>query len=144
MIFTKIDGIDTLLCFELANGICVVFLGMFLMLSRKKAVSQVLGLMLIENGMYAAALFGVGGMPLTVEIGTFFDLFFELSFIFIALNFSLRLVGILSTGILTMYCSVLGIKAVSPGLRDENLTRGGLTSWCVDRFGCGVLIYSSS
>lgn len=76
MIFTKIDGIDTLLCFELANGICVVFLGMFLMLSRKKAVSQVLGLMLIENGMYAAALFGVGGMPLTVEIGTFFDLFF--------------------------------------------------------------------
>jgi hydrogenase-4 component E len=76
VMLTKVQGISMLLGLEIANGICVVFLGMFLMLSRKKAISQVIGLLLIENGMFAAALFGVGGMPLTVEIGTFFDLFF--------------------------------------------------------------------
>jgi hydrogenase-4 component E len=76
VVFTKLDGISNLEMFALANGICVVLLGMFLMLSRKKAIAQVVGLLIIENGMFGAALFSVGGMPLTVEIGTFFDLLF--------------------------------------------------------------------
>lgn len=76
VVFTKLEGISTLVMFAIANGICVVFLGMFLMLSRKKAIAQVIGLLIIENGMFGAALFSVGGMPLIVEIGTFFDLFF--------------------------------------------------------------------
>jgi hydrogenase-4 component E len=74
--FTKLEGVSTLVIFAIANGISVVLLGMFLMLSRKKAIAQVIGLLIIENGMYGAALFSVGGMPLIVEIGTFFDLFF--------------------------------------------------------------------
>jgi hydrogenase-4 component E len=76
IVFTRLQDVNILLGFAISNGICIVFLGMFLMLSRKKAISQVIGLLIIENGMYCAALFSVGGMPLIVEIGTFFDLFF--------------------------------------------------------------------
>jgi hydrogenase-4 component E len=76
VVFTRLEDISTLMMFAIANGISVVFLGMFLMLSRKKAIAQVIGLLIIENGMFGAALFSVGGMPLIVEIGTFFDLFF--------------------------------------------------------------------
>lgn len=76
VVFTKLKNIDTLLGLAIANGVSVVLLGIFLMLSRKKAISQVIGLFIIENGMYSAALFSVGGMPLIVEIGTFFDLLF--------------------------------------------------------------------
>lgn len=78
VVFTKLNGIDVLEGFAIANGTSIVLLGMFLMLSRKKAIAQVIGLLIIENGMFAAALFSVGGMPLIVEIGTFFDLFFAI------------------------------------------------------------------
>ncbi len=60
VVFTRLQDITTLVIFAIANGVCVVLLGMFLMLSRKKAIAQVIGLLIIENGMYGAALFSVG------------------------------------------------------------------------------------
>ncbi|MDP1854084.1 MAG: hydrogenase [Candidatus Omnitrophota bacterium] len=52
-----------------------VFIGLFLMIFRQKALSQVVGLLVMENGTFLAALAITGGMPFLVEIAIFFDVF---------------------------------------------------------------------
>jgi len=54
-------------------AISTVFFGMLMMTTRKKAISQVLGLLLIENGLFLMAITMTFGMPLLVEMGIFFD-----------------------------------------------------------------------
>lgn len=58
----------------LAAAVALVLTGCFLMVSRKKALMQVIGLLVLENGIFLAALTGTFGMPLVIEIGIFFDL----------------------------------------------------------------------
>jgi len=54
---------------------CFVMLtGVFLMVSRIKALAQVIGLLLTENGVFLAATVIPGGMPFFVEIALFFDI----------------------------------------------------------------------
>ena len=58
----------------LAAAVALVLNGAFLMVSRKKALMQVIGLLVLENGIFLAALTTTVGMPLVIEIGIFFDL----------------------------------------------------------------------
>lgn len=58
----------------LAAAVSLILAGAFLMVSRKKALMQVLGLLVLENGIFLAALLTTFGMPLVVEIGIFFDI----------------------------------------------------------------------
>jgi hydrogenase-4 component E len=58
----------------LAAAIALVLTGAFLMVSRKKALMQVIGLLVLENGIFLAALITTFGMPLIIEIGILFDL----------------------------------------------------------------------
>ena len=58
----------------LAAAVALVLTGAFLMVSRKKALMQVLGLLVLENGIFLAALTTTFGMPLVIEMGIFFDL----------------------------------------------------------------------
>jgi len=53
----------------------IVFIGAFLMISRVKALSQVIGLLVMENGIFLLASSISGGMPFFVEIAVFFDVF---------------------------------------------------------------------
>ena len=58
-------------------GVAVTLLltGFFLMINRRKAITQVLALLTVENGvMLAAIALTTYGMPLVVELGIFFDL----------------------------------------------------------------------
>ena len=48
-------------------------IGFFVMVNRRKALTQVLGLLSLENGLFLAAISLTYGMPLVVEIGIFFD-----------------------------------------------------------------------
>jgi len=59
---------------SLAAAIALILTGAFLMVSRKKALMQVLGLLVMENGIFLAALLTTFGMPLVIEIGIFFDI----------------------------------------------------------------------
>lgn len=56
-------------------GMSLLLIGFFLMIIRRKALSQVIGLMTLENGLFLAAISATHGMPLIVEIGIFFDVF---------------------------------------------------------------------
>jgi hydrogenase-4 component E len=58
----------------LAVAIALLLTGFFLMINRRKAITQVLALLTMENGvMLAAIALTTYGMPLVVEIGVFFD-----------------------------------------------------------------------
>ena len=50
-----------------------VLLGMLMMITRKKAVTQVVGFLAVENALFFAAIGATNGMPLVVEIGIAFD-----------------------------------------------------------------------
>jgi hydrogenase-4 component E len=52
---------------DLALALSVVLLGLLMMISRRTALSQVIGFMSLENGLILAAV-GVEGMPLVVEL----------------------------------------------------------------------------
>jgi hydrogenase-4 component E len=58
----------------LAIAFTLLLTGLFLMFNRRKAITQVLALLTIENGvMLAAVALTTYGMPLVVELGIFFD-----------------------------------------------------------------------
>ena len=54
---------------DLTIALSVVLLGMLAMIARRNAISQVIGLLSLENGLILAAV-GVAGMPLVVELST--------------------------------------------------------------------------
>jgi hydrogenase-4 component E len=58
---------------DLAFALSVVLLGMLMMVTRRNAVSQVVGFMSLENGLVLAAT-GARGMPLVVEISVGFSI----------------------------------------------------------------------
>ena len=57
----------------LAVAISLFLIGFFAMVNRRKALTQVLGLLSLENGLFLAAISLTYGMPLVVELGIFFD-----------------------------------------------------------------------
>jgi len=57
---------------DLAFALAVVLLGLLMMVTRRNAVSQVVGFMSLENGLILAAA-GARGMPLVVEISVAFS-----------------------------------------------------------------------
>lgn len=57
----------------LAVAISLFLIGFFMMLNRRKAMTQVLALLSLENGLFLAAISLTYGMPLVVELGVFFD-----------------------------------------------------------------------
>jgi hydrogenase-4 component E len=57
----------------IAVSMAVVLLGMLMIISRRKAVSQVVGFMSMENGLFFAAMVSTYGMPMAVELGIAFD-----------------------------------------------------------------------
>ena len=55
----------------LAMGL--VFVSLFVIISRKKALTQVIGFLMLENGIALLAVLGTYGIPLIVEVGVFLD-----------------------------------------------------------------------
>jgi hydrogenase-4 component E len=58
---------------DLAFALSVLLLGLLMMVTRRNAVSQVVGFMSLENGLVLAAT-GAKGMPLVVEISVAFSI----------------------------------------------------------------------
>ncbi|HEV2348326.1 MAG TPA: hydrogenase [Terriglobia bacterium] len=58
----------------LAAAVALILTGAFLMVSHRTALMQIVGLLVLENGIFLAALTTTFGMPLVIEIGVFFDL----------------------------------------------------------------------
>jgi hydrogenase-4 component E len=57
---------------DLALALSIVLLGLLMMITRRNAVTQVVGFMSLENGLILAAV-GVAGMPFVVEMSVAFS-----------------------------------------------------------------------
>lgn len=57
----------------LGVGLSTMMIGLFLMVTRKKAITQILALLTVENAIFLVALGITSGMPLVVELGISFD-----------------------------------------------------------------------
>lgn len=54
-------------------ALSMLLIGLFLMVTRKKAITQILALLTIENAVFLVAVGVTSGMPLVVELGISFD-----------------------------------------------------------------------
>jgi hydrogenase-4 component E len=57
----------------IALSLAVVMLSMLMLVTRRKAITQVVAFMALENGLFFAAITATQGMPLVVELGIAFD-----------------------------------------------------------------------
>jgi hydrogenase-4 component E len=57
----------------LGAGLATVLIGLLIMLGRRKVITQIVGLLIMENGVILCALGLTLGMPLIVEIGVALD-----------------------------------------------------------------------
>jgi hydrogenase-4 component E len=56
------------------TSVALILVGGLIMVVRKKALIQVIGLVVVENGIYVAAMATTYGLPPAVELGIAFDL----------------------------------------------------------------------
>ena len=54
-------------------ALSMLLIGLFLMVTRKKAITQILALLTVENAVFLVAVGVTTGMPLVVELGIAFD-----------------------------------------------------------------------
>jgi len=54
-------------------ALSMLWIGLFLMVTRKKAITQILALLTVENAVFLVAVGVTSGMPLVVELGVAFD-----------------------------------------------------------------------
>ncbi|HLU44523.1 MAG TPA: hypothetical protein VKZ67_05820 [Natronosporangium sp.] len=54
-------------------AVAVVLIGFFTLTTRRRALSQMVGFLLLDNGITATAFLAAGGIPLVVEVGVSFD-----------------------------------------------------------------------
>jgi hydrogenase-4 component E len=57
----------------LGIALAVVMLSFLMMITRRKAISQVIGFLAMENGLFFAAMSATHGMPMVVELGVALD-----------------------------------------------------------------------
>jgi hydrogenase-4 component E len=55
-------------------SIAVILIGLFVMITRRKAITQVIGLLFMENGLFLAGFALTFGMPIIIELGVLFDM----------------------------------------------------------------------
>jgi hydrogenase-4 component E len=67
------ENVSILVREDLAYALAVILLGLLMMITRRNAVTQIVGFMSMENGLVLAAT-GAKGMPLVVEISVAFSI----------------------------------------------------------------------
>ena len=58
----------------LAIALATVMIGLLMMITRRHAVTQIIGFLAMENGLFFAATSATYGMPLVVELGVALDI----------------------------------------------------------------------
>ncbi|WP_378953490.1 hydrogenase [Pelosinus sp. sgz500959] len=77
----------------LATAVAMTLIGLLLIMTRRQAVMQIVGLITMENGIYLVGLSVTKGLPLIIELGVFFDVLVAVVVLGI-LTYRLKLSGI--------------------------------------------------
>ncbi len=67
-------------------SLATIFAGFILLTTRAKAITQVMGYLVLENGIYIFGMLLLGTMPLVVELGVLLDLFVGVFVVSIIIN----------------------------------------------------------
>jgi hydrogenase-4 component E len=67
-------------------SLSTMFAGFILLITRAKAITQVMGYLVLENGIYIFGMLLLGTMPLVVELGVLLDLFVGVFVVSIIIN----------------------------------------------------------
>lgn len=78
----------------MAISVALVLIGLFIISSRRQVLAQVVGLLVIENGLFSGAIAIAYGMPFIVEFGILFD-------VLVAVALLALLVTIIQTRVVT-------------------------------------------
>lgn len=54
-------------------GIAVVLIGFLVLATRRQALAQIIGFVMVDNGIGATALLASGGLPIVIELGVLLD-----------------------------------------------------------------------
>jgi hydrogenase-4 component E len=73
LVIPAAEGVNILVREDLAFALAIILLGLLMMITRRNAVTQIIGFMSLENGLVLAAT-GAKGMPLVVEISVGFSI----------------------------------------------------------------------
>ena len=68
------------------TSFATILIGFILLITRYKAISQVLGYLVLENGIYIFSLLLIEAIPMVVEMGMLLDLFVSIFIISIITN----------------------------------------------------------
>ncbi len=72
--------------FQIPVALSTIFTGLFLVVSRRKALNQVIGYLVFESGIYMFGITAVGEIPFLVELGVLLDVFVAVFVMGIAMN----------------------------------------------------------
>ncbi len=59
--------------FVVAVSVSIALVGLLMLMTRKGLYGQIVGFLILENGIFTLGMALTGGMPLIVEVGIFFD-----------------------------------------------------------------------
>jgi hydrogenase-4 component E len=76
----------------LASAITMTLIGLLLIMTRRQALMQIIGLITMENGIYLVGLSVTKGLPLIIELGIFFDVLVAVV-VLVILTYRLKLSG---------------------------------------------------
>ena len=86
----------------LDSSIFLIFVGLFLIVSRRNALMQVIGYLVLENGIFVFGVITVVGTPLLVELGVLLDAFVGVFVMGIAIYHINREFGLIDVDRLTV------------------------------------------
>ncbi len=69
-----------------AVGFSSIFMGIFVIMFRKKLIVHVIGFLIFENGIFLLSTAVAGELPMTIELGVLLDIFVVVFLMGIALN----------------------------------------------------------
>jgi hydrogenase-4 component E len=58
---------------SLPLALALILISLFIVVSRRKTVTQIVGFLMLENGIALLAMLGAYGVPLVIELGVFLD-----------------------------------------------------------------------
>lgn len=76
----------------LATAVAMTLIGLLLIMTRRQAIMQIVGLITMENGIYLVGLSITKGLPLIIELGVFFDVLVAVV-VLVILTYRLKLSG---------------------------------------------------
>ena len=58
----------------LAASVAIILIGLLMIVTKRQAIMQIIGLITVENGLYLVGLSITQGLPLIIELGIFLDI----------------------------------------------------------------------